>query len=194
MALGQKSTAAEVAMAVQAWALLGAACERVTQWDQAALAYEEAADLRPDVLEFHVKAADAWSSAGRIDKAITQYAEALRIGDSKAIRISLARARFQREMALPKAQRNWEPFRTALAEAKRSLDEISPAMEWSLVFLEVDSIFVAAEERGARDEGTAPAADLLRRWKRSIPIRQAFWRDSSRLTTSWGVRPTPIVH
>ena len=162
VALGQKSTAAEVATAVQAWSLLGGACEMVAQWDRAALAYEEAADLRPDVQEFRVKAADAWSSAGRIDKAIMQYAEALRIGDSKAIRISLARARFQRELTLPKAERDWQPFRTALAEAKESHDEISPAMQWSLVLLEVDSIFISAEERGAREEGAAMAAELLR--------------------------------
>ncbi|MHC4401896.1 MAG: tetratricopeptide repeat protein, partial [Planctomycetota bacterium] len=148
----QDVTILGVSDAVRAWMRLGSSYDRLAQWDQAASAFEKAASLQPRILVPRLKAARAWLNSGRPDEAIRHYRQALSIrgGDSPETWLSLAEARFRQQVGVPSADRDWEPFQTALKNAKD--DKRQPPLEnaWRINLLEAGFAQVSGEEREER--------------------------------------------
>jgi len=120
VAVGGQTEAAEAARSLQAWQWLGIAYSAIEQWDQAALAYEQAALLAPRMAAPRLQAAAAWAMAGRPDAAETCYEKALSLDAAPDTWLALARVRLQRQVLAPRAARNWNSFDKALAEAKKA--------------------------------------------------------------------------
>ncbi|HVA45510.1 MAG TPA: tetratricopeptide repeat protein [Pirellulales bacterium] len=94
------------------------------QADQAALAYQRAADLLPRDAGPRLLAAVAWEAAGRFDEAVRQYDETLTLkGIASGVRVALANAEYLRQLTTPSAQRNWERLSAELALAKADFAE-----------------------------------------------------------------------
>lgn len=107
-------------------ALIGvAACHaQMRQWDLAARDYSAAASLRPGNARYRSTAAEAWERAGRVELAIQQFEESLRIPHAPAdIWLRLARARFQQQRQLLATNRDWTQFERALQQAQDLLPE-----------------------------------------------------------------------
>ncbi len=176
VAVGRQSAAAEVARSLQAWQWLGVAYSAIGQWDQAALAYEQATALGPKMVSPRLQAAAAWAMAGRPDAAETCYEQALSLDAAPETWIALARARFQREVRAPRAARNWDSFDKALVEAKKSHEEKPFANAWRLKLLEADYLVARGRQREQPDQAIRDAVELCRAAEREYPDAAGLWR------------------
>ncbi len=175
VAVGQQTAAAEVARSRQAWQLLASAYAAVGQWDQAATAYEQAAELAPEVGWLRAMAASAWATAGRPDAAERDYEQALKLGAPPETWLALAGVRLQRQLRLPKTDqdgnpaRDWRPFNEALAEAKKAQEKKPPADPWRLALLEAEYLVARGEEKGQPAQGIRDAVALYHAAEREHP-------------------------
>lgn len=169
VAVGQGTTAVEIAQSMQAWLWLGRTYAALGQWDQAAIAFERAAVLEPKAVSPHLGAARAWAAANRSDAAERHYRQALSMDPSAETWLALARVLFQRQLRLPKGTRNWDSFNKALAEAKKPNDKKSLADAWRLKLLEADCLTARAEEPAQREQSIHDAVALCREAEREYP-------------------------
>ncbi len=177
IASGGQADAAEAARNLQAWHWLGLACSAADQWDQAALAFEQAAQLAPKAAAPRLQAASAWLLAGRPDAAETCYQQALTIDASADTRLALAHAMLQRQTLAPVASRSWEGFDKALAEAKDAHAKKPISDAWRLKMLEIDYLAVRAQEGGESSaEATAKAVALCGEAEREYPDAVRLWQ------------------
>jgi cellulose synthase operon protein C len=152
----------------EAWALLGRVWLAEQEWDQAASAFEQACLLLPTSATYKLAAAQAWEYAGRHDTAIKYGEQALAIHDAPAIRVFLAGARCQQQIQLPKAQRDWRPFRKAFAEAVAVADAKSLPEPWRLKLIQADALAEGAMDKPA-EKAKLEAAELLRAAEKEYP-------------------------
>ena len=177
VAVGGQSEAAEVARSLQAWQWLGIAYSAIEQWDQAALAYEQAAALVPRMVAPRLQAAAAWAMAGRPDAAATCYEQVLAHDAVPGTWLALARVRLQREVLAPRAARNWDSFNKALAEAKKSPAEKPLADPWRLKLLEADYLVARSEGQGEQPaQAIREALELCRAAEREYPDATGLWQ------------------
>ncbi|HVX15446.1 MAG TPA: tetratricopeptide repeat protein [Pirellulales bacterium] len=103
---------------------LGICYATLGQWDQAALAYQAAADLQPQQAALRLAAAEAWDNAGWLDEAARQYQDALAL-DSVPPRAveAVASALYRQQMRLPRSKRDWSAVRQAFNYAQGSLHD-----------------------------------------------------------------------
>jgi len=149
---------------LQAWSLLGYADSAVGQWDQAALAYQQAATLRPDSVPLRIQAAEAWMAAGRPETAIHYYQQALPTHASPNLWLALAQAQLQSQVRQPTGERQWAAFHDALAHAtQKPASDDAPSLSdpWRAALLSAQSKIAEAESQGNRDVGVAAALALL---------------------------------
>lgn len=97
---------------------LGGCHAALRQWDEAASAYQRAAELQPGLAAARFAAASAWEAADRLDEAVRQYEDGLAIEQAAAPLIALAHASFRQQLVLPKDKRDWRDFTDALANAQ----------------------------------------------------------------------------
>jgi len=154
---------------LQAWIHLGEVYGALSQWDQAADAYEQAAALQPKMVQPRLRAAAAWAAAGRPDMAIRHYERAITLYDSPEIQLALASARFEQEVRRPKAERSWDAFLEAKkkAEAREAKEPLRDP--WRLKLLEADYAVSRAEEQGQPAEGLANARKLYQAAESEFP-------------------------
>ncbi len=176
VAAGHQTSAPEVARNWQAWILLGRSYAKLGQWDQAAIAFDEAAALNPNAPEPLLEAAASWMSAGRPDAAEQRYRQALVLDPSAQARLALANVLLQKELLKPAAARNWDAFNKETAEARKSIDGKSVKAEanqpaegkaaetgaWRLKLLEVDYNLARSQEPALHDQSIRAALKLCR--------------------------------
>src|SRR5439155_79583 len=75
---------------VQALLLLGQAYANLKEWDQAATAFERAAQLSPASAEPRLAAADAWAAANQPESAVAAYRQAIKLRDQPETWLRLA--------------------------------------------------------------------------------------------------------
>lgn len=103
---------------------LGECYVALGQLDQAALAYQRAADLQPRLPGPRFLAARTWELAGRFDEAVRHYEDGLALGGAApAAYVALANAEYQRQMTSPAAQRQWTSLETMIANAIGQLSD-----------------------------------------------------------------------
>ncbi len=92
------------------------------EWDQAALAYQRAADLQPRLPGPRLSAARAWELAGRYEDAVRQYDDALTQPNVlPATYVATANAEYLRQMSLPAAQRDFSTLQSMLAATRERM-------------------------------------------------------------------------
>lgn len=114
------STATQSIGRVDLFLQLGQCYTQLRQADRAAVAYEEAAALRPEEVGPRLAAATAWQSAGRLDEAVRQFRQAVLLPDAPVQAwMSLAELMLQQELGVDAARRDWQPLKSVLADARR---------------------------------------------------------------------------
>ncbi len=169
VAVGRQSAAVELARSQQAWQLLAGVYVAAGQWDQAATAFEQAAELSPKVGWLRAMAANAWASAGRMDAAETSYEQALSLGAPPETWLALASVRLQRQLRLPKTARDWGLFDKALAEAKKAQEKKPTAEPWRLALIEAEYTVARGEEKGESAKAIDNAVQRCRAVEREYP-------------------------
>ena len=102
------------------YAQLGDCYARLRSWDQAAAAYQNAADLQPRNAAPRLTAGRLWEQAGWLEEAARQYEQAVTIApDDFSARAALADVTLRRQLLLPAASRDWRPFNDSLAAARQ---------------------------------------------------------------------------
>ncbi|HVW39288.1 MAG TPA: tetratricopeptide repeat protein, partial [Pirellulales bacterium] len=115
-------SATRAALVAQVQARLGQCYAALGQWDQAALAFQQTADLLPREPARRLQAAAAWEYAGRYDEALRQYDAALALeGVAAGAWVAAANAESLRQTSLPRAQRDWHAVANRVAKASEEL-------------------------------------------------------------------------
>ena len=129
LALGRAETdsAEQVAFKAQVYAELGNCYRALRQWDQAATAIQQAAELQPKLATLRLDAARAWEAAGRLDEAVRQFDIATTLeGAPAAGWIEYCTALFRQQAVLPPEKRNWQLFARAIPKAREAgADDLS---------------------------------------------------------------------
>ena len=162
VAAGPQNSAPEAARTMQARLWLGRSYAALGQWDQAAIAFEQASELSPRAVGPLVEAAAAWTAADRLDAAEQRYLQALELMPSAQVRLALARVLLLKQLRLPIESRDWGSFEKALAEAKQPDGEGPSNDAWRLKMLEADYLIARGEEPARREESAAAALALCR--------------------------------
>lgn len=180
------SSAAEAAQAYQAEMLLGNAHASLNEWTAAAMAFERAVMLEPELLRPRVSAFVARATALDEAMAIRHYDMALnRSARAKNQTLTsaqrserwyeLAVACYQREAHLPKERRNWASLTTAMGVLMPIDGETSLTNAWRLAMLRASYLVVIGEENN-REKGILDALKLLRQteeqYATSVPFLQ----------------------
>jgi tetratricopeptide (TPR) repeat protein len=171
--VAQGAESSDALQKCEAWALLGRILSVKEEWDQAALAYERASLLLPRSAEHKLVAAHAWTKVSRFDKAIQFAEQALTVRNSAEACLLLADARYQQQAALPTAQRQWQPFRKALAQAAESAEKQALARPWRLTLLRAGALLAGAMDKSP-DEARVEALKLLRAAENAYPKSAAL--------------------
>ena len=113
---------------------LGNTYRALGQSKAAADTFDRALKLEPDDETALLASAESWSLSGDLDRAIRQVERAMRLSRPSA-EVFRARAQylFERELGKTSAERDWQPFESALKIAQTKLSD-----SWPLRLLEVD--------------------------------------------------------
>ena len=134
---------------LQAWLLLGERYSAQSRWDQAAAAYQSAAELAPDNSAARLGAAVALGALGQFDPAIRHCRELLaKKNPPPRTYIELARLEWRRQMSLPAEQRQSQTVQEALSAAETAADN------WELRLLRAD-VLAAAGTSDATEQAVA---------------------------------------
>lgn len=117
---GEAVSETKAASDARVYSQIGLCYVELQSWDQAAGAYQNAAELQPRSAELRMAAARLWDRAGWLDEAARQYEQATSISPDSAIAWqALADIELRRQLSLPAAKRDWKAFNDALAAAER---------------------------------------------------------------------------
>ncbi len=120
LAVVTDSQAAELRISVtqpQVQWLRAVALAGISQWDQAAMAYERVVTLQPANLAARLAAANAWLAAGQYDAAVAQFEIAqYQPNPSSDAWLPYAQSLYLQELRTAPPQRNWTAFENAFAK------------------------------------------------------------------------------
>ena len=134
---------------LQAWLLLGERYTAQSRWDQAAAAYQSAAELAPDNSAARLGAAVALGALGQFDPAIRHCRELLaKENPPPRTYLELARLEWRRQLSLPAEQRQSQTVQEALSAAETAADN------WELRLLRAD-VLAAAGTSDATEQAVA---------------------------------------
>ena len=135
------------------------------QWDQAALAYQAAAELEPQSALARLDAARAWEAAGRLDEAVRTLADALALEDAPASAwVDYCSALFRQQIALSSGNRNWRPLELALRKAQQKApDAVALKLLEAEYEAEQGHSELAAQMLGQLEEGVLASQELAGR-------------------------------
>ncbi len=123
----------------EAWMLLGNAYSNLSQWDQAAAAFDEAVALRPASTQARLGAAQAWSNAGRLGAANAHFEQILgEQGAPAGVWLASMETRLKRQLSLPSEQRNWQALYEQLSNAPSEVRDT-----WQLRLLQADYVLAS---------------------------------------------------
>jgi tetratricopeptide (TPR) repeat protein len=127
LAQAETDSARQVAVKGQVYSRLGDCYLALRQFDQAGIAFQQAAELQPRLARPRLEAARAWEAAGRLDEALRQFAVGLAIEGAPASGwTDYCYAILRQQAALPAANRNWQALERALLTARALLpDDLS---------------------------------------------------------------------
>ncbi len=118
-------------------ARLAAALARLGQWDRAIGAYQKAVALAPDLSEHRLALANAYQRAGRLDDAVVQFRQLVKIdAPPPSAWVLSARALLEQQLAVRADRRQWEEFDQVLQRARDAAPD-----EPELMLLEAERSF-----------------------------------------------------
>jgi tetratricopeptide (TPR) repeat protein len=113
-------TKEDVARRAQLWMQLGYSYAALRHWDQAAMAFQEATALQPQVIAPQFAAAKAWQSAGRLDEAVREFRRAaLRPDATEEVWAALVEAEIRQQVTNPAKSRDWGTVESNIREAQK---------------------------------------------------------------------------
>jgi len=120
--IGQTSItgAQEVAQRARTFMQLGACYAAIRHWDQAGDAFKEAISLQPNALVPRLAAAQAWQSAGRIDEALRDFRQAVKLPDATPEAWAYyIEAQIRQQLTLAEPARDWRAVDESLAAGQK---------------------------------------------------------------------------
>lgn len=137
------------------YARLAAARGRLGQWDRAITQYQKSVAHAPHLVEHRLALADAYQRAGRLDDAVDQFRQLLKLdAPPPGAWVLAARAMLEQQLALPSDQRQWDEFEQRLKQARH----VAPD-EPELALLDAERDF--AEDKAAEDKAEGSATRLM---------------------------------
>lgn len=169
-ASSEKASDAQRAESFQASISLGGAFAAMDQWDRAAIAYEEAIKLLPQMPNAYLPAAQAQEKLGRYEQAANYCEKALAIHDDPEARLLLARARLELAVQNVGQQPDWEAMDKLLASLAQPKADQQPLKDpWRVKLLEAEYLWRRAQREGKRQEGIEEATARLRNAENAFP-------------------------
>ncbi len=159
---GSATSESESTETYRAYMLVGSCCKALGQWDEAAIAYENAAAVRKQESTTCVLAASAWETAGAIDNAIALYRRALVLGASPITNLHLARTLLEKQRTVPQAARDWTEFDSVLQNVQSLKTTQEFPESWKIDLLAADYRLIRAAEQNERDQGVNQALEIVR--------------------------------
>ena len=170
----QDRVSGDVAENLQAWRLVAACCEKLEEWDRAALAYEEAMALAPSDARFRLSAAMAWMAAERPDMArphLTQLAAKL---DTPDLWLQLAVVEYYCQMRILESARDWSAFDAAVKEAARPRPKQSLTDPWRLKLLEAGRVAATIAKTPHPEQASQTLSIIYRSAEKESPDNPAI--------------------
>jgi exosortase len=105
---------------------LGRCYSELRHWDQAAMAFKEAAALVPQMIAPQVAAAQAWQSAGRLDEAAQEFRKASLYSDAtEEVWVALVEVQVRQQVTAIESQRDWQPVEETMTKARQLFPDSS---------------------------------------------------------------------
>lgn len=167
-----------VSRSAASWLMLGQCYTAINQWDQAASAYEQAAQLLPRSSQVRALVGHARTMAENLELAIHNFQQALVLEDNPDVWLALARAQLEYQMRLPAPEQDWPSVdkallavRTAQAEGRKINDL------WQADLIQAGLTVM----RGAEDEPQRieTAVAFLRGVEPNHAQTAPFWHDAA---------------
>ncbi len=156
--------------------VLGQCYAGLGRWEQAARLWDDAAALRPDVVALHRAAAEAWRKSGQATRGAYQLEQALKYEDSAELWFQLAEVRLKQQMlVLPRENRDWGPFTTALAEARKPNRKEPLSRPWRAGLLEVQCLVLRSVSETGRAELVEQARQVMSQLAEQYPDAAEMW-------------------
>ncbi len=175
--LNKPTTPQEVNESFRAWQRLGMVYAAISQWMPAAEAYERAANLRPTDMQARLGAARSWAKARHFDQAIRWYQRALELKDVQTTWLALAYVRLQQQLLLPQSERDWEPFKQELAQARTPKDGKALMAVWRVHLLDAQFKLARAEEQQKGEEAAQQMLKTLRNLEQGDASSEALLQE-----------------
>lgn len=133
---------------------------------EAAMSFDQALIIKPDSEVALASSAKVWAELNDLDRAVRHVERALRSPKApKEVNRDLAKYLFERELSLPKHERDWSEFKSKFEIAQRQLPS-----SWQLRFLDVDYSI-----RSSGDDLSRTLGKLLS-IERDFPKNEDVWR------------------
>jgi tetratricopeptide (TPR) repeat protein len=149
--------------------LVGRAYADLKEWDQAAVAFERAAQLNPGSDEPRLAAGDAWASSNQPESAIAAYRQAVKLQDQPETWLRLAHVLFLREQLKTSENRNWQEFQEALNHIKSAKKDSSLADPWRVLLLEAEFEVARVQRNGLEQVPLNRVRELLQEAENDYP-------------------------
>ncbi len=132
---------------VKALQMLAQAHRSLDQWEEAARAYELAAELSPDDWRYRLGAAAMWQAADQPQLAIAHLQRVVDAIDTPGAWMALASSQYEATSRRPSHERDWEPFEKALAQTRAKIDGKEFAQAWLVDLLEANYRLATATDK-----------------------------------------------
>jgi tetratricopeptide (TPR) repeat protein len=118
------ATKHEVSSRAQSYMQLGRCYTALRHWDQAAMAFKEAAALLPQAIAPQFAAARSWEAAGRMDEAVREFRNAtLHPEATDEVWASLIEGQIRKQVTSAAKQRDWQAVEESIAEGRKRFPE-----------------------------------------------------------------------
>ncbi|MHB8956950.1 MAG: tetratricopeptide repeat protein [Pirellulaceae bacterium] len=181
--LGERIAPAEQMRRFQATYLLGQCNLQLGRREVAAEMFEDAALLRPDLVIVHLSAAEAWNRCGQPAAAARHFEQAVKLETTGQaanwadIWFKLAESLYQEQLRiLPRENRVWGSFETALAEAVKPGRTPPLSEPWRAGLLEVGYHLVRDVQDADRQKSLERVRTVLAKLEIEHPHSHVMWR------------------
>jgi tetratricopeptide (TPR) repeat protein len=161
------------------WNQLGRAFAMLGEWDESAVAFDQAVLLQPKTMMYRLAAAQAWLQVNRPDLAIDRIEVILSNQPTVEAWFLMARAEFTLQRQMAKSERSWDRFLSALGALKNSPVAQSGIGEaWRIDLLEAQYLSMRSldgdidkdQVRNAVLAGFEKYPDKSTYWLQGIPL------------------------
>lgn len=172
----QEQLGGDTEQSTRAWLLLGGAYASLGEWGESGSAYDRASTQQPKLALARLAAAASWLAANRADVAADRAEHAIRLNPTARAWYTLAAASFQKQSALPEAERVWDRLEESMLAAEEQADDGTLDEPWRIDLLRADYLLAKGSGSDDPDQGRLQAVEALRRAGSKYPFRRDLWQ------------------